>query len=298
MPVNSHPADTVQPVESQNLASSQADTANAYYAPQYLDGFPEAAPADTSLESIDTLAVMEVPPAGEATPFARSPLHNTPSMVLLMTGLIAVALCYHTGYKYIENFFHYMFSTRRRENLFEDHTVNETSILAALIANTCIIEGFIIFLAVQLLRPALAASLQASVFPHIATYCGLAAGFYIVQWMVYKLIGYTFTDKVGSKLWLDGFKASQSLLGLLLLPVLVLLMLYPNHGKLLLVIAATLYIVARLIFIYKGFRIFYGKMSSIVYFILYLCAVEIVPIVIMTGLTYWISDIYTIKTTT
>ncbi len=298
MPVNSHPADTVQPVESQNLASSQADTANAYYAPQYLDGFPEAAPADTSLESINTRPVMELPDGKAAQTFAHSPLHDTPSMALLLTGLLAVALCYHTGYKYIENFFHYMFSTRRRENLFEDHTVNETSILAALIANTCIIEGFIIFLAVQLLRPALAASLQASVFPHIATYCGLAAGFYIVQWMVYKLIGYTFTDKVGSKLWLDGFKASQSLLGLLLLPVLVLLMLYPTHGKLLLVIAATLYIVARLIFIYKGFRIFYGNMTSIVYFILYLCAVEIVPIVIMTGLTYWISDIYTIKTTT
>ena len=298
MPVNSHPADTVQPVESQNLASSQADTANAYYAPQYLDGFPEAAPADTSLQAIDTMPVMELPNGNQAQTFAHSPLRDTPSMALLLTGLLAVALCYHTGYKYIENFFHHMFSTRRRENLFEDHTVNETSILAALIANTCIIEGFIIFLAVQLLRPALAASLQASVFPHIATYCGLAAGFYIVQWMVYKLIGYTFTDKVGSKLWLDGFKASQSLLGLLLLPVLVLLMLYPNHGKLLLVIAATLYIVARLIFIYKGFRIFYGKMSSIVYFILYLCAVEIVPIVIMTGLTYWISDIYTIKTTT
>ena len=293
MPVNSHPADTVQPVESQNLASSQADTANAYYAPQYLDGFPEAAPVDTSLESINTRPVMELPDGNAAQTFAHSPLHDTPSMALLLTGLLAVALCYHTGYKYIENFFHYMFSTRRRENLFEDHTVNETSILAALIANTCIIEGFIIFLAVQLLRPALAASLQASVFPHIATYCGLAAGFYIVQWMVYKLIGYTFTDKVGSKLWLDGFKASQSLLGLLLL-----LMLYPNHGKLLLVIAATLYIVARLIFIYKGFRIFYGNMSSIVYFILYLCAVEIVPIVVMTGLTYWISDIYTAKTTT
>ena len=298
MPVNSHPADTVQPVESQNLASSQADTANAYYAPQYLDGFPEAAPADTSLESINTRPVMELPDGNAAQTFANSPLHDTPSMALLLTGLLAVALCYHTGYKYIENFFHYMFSTRRRENLFEDHTVNETSILAALIANTCIIEGFIIFLAVQLLRPALAASLQASVFPHIATYCGLAAGFYIVQWMVYKLIGYTFTDKVGSKLWLDGFKASQLLLGLLLLPVLVLLMLYPTHGKLLLVIAATLYIVARLIFIYKGFRIFYGNMTSIVYFILYLCAVEIVPIVIMTGITYWISDIYTIKTTT
>ena len=115
--------------------------------------------ADTAF---NYLSVMEVPHVSEALPFARSPLHDTPSMVLLMLGLIAVALCYHTGYKYIENFFHYMFSTRRRENLFEDHTVNETSILAALIANTCIVEGFIIYFAVQLLMPDKAASLQGS----------------------------------------------------------------------------------------------------------------------------------------
>ena len=278
MPVPAHPADTVHPV----------DTVEPYYAPQYLDGFPTAAQeGDTVLGDIDGLPVMEIPAGDEAMNFPRSPLHDTPSMALLLTGLLAVALSYHTGYKYIENFFHHMFSTRRRENLFEDHTVNETTILFALIANTCITEGFLIYFAIQQLVPAFATSLQASVFPHVATYCGLAAGFYIAQWMVYKVLGYTFSDKVGSKLWLDGFKASQSFLGLLLLPVLVLVMLYPAHGKLLLGIAATLYLIARLIFIYKGFRIFYGNLSSILYFILYLCAVEIVPLAIFWGVTIW-----------
>ena len=265
--------------------------ASQHHEPQYLDGFPSTAAADTTLESINTLPVIEVPQASEAQPFTRSPLHDTPSMALLIAGLIAVALCYHTGYKYIENFFHYMFSTRRRENLFEDHTVNETSILAALIANTCIVEGFIIYLAVQLLRPDLSASLQGNVFLHIGAFCLMAAGFYVVQWLVYKVMGYTFSDREGSRLWLDGFKASQSLLGLLLLPVLVLLMVFTANGKLLLTVAALLYLVTRLIFIYKGFRIFYSNLSSFVYFILYLCAVEIVPLVIMTGVTIWICGI-------
>lgn len=279
--------------------TSQADTVTspaaadtvAHYTPQYLDGFPVTAAADTTLGSIDTLAVMEVPPKGEAVPFARSPLHDTPSMVLLIAGLIAVALSYHTGYKYIENFFHYMFSTRRRENMFEDHTVNETSILAALIANTCIVEGFLIYMAVQLLRPDLAPSLQSNTFLHIGAFCTIAMGFYAIQWLIYKIMGYTFSDKEGTKLWLDGFKATQALLGLVLLPVLVLLMVYTSHGKMLLGVAALLYLVARVIFIFKGFRIFYSNLSSYLYFILYLCAVEIVPLVILTGVTIWICGI-------
>ena len=290
MPVGHQIVDTVG---TQNVVPHAVNdsAAGQHYSAQYLDGFPAAEAGDSTLGSIDTLAVMEVPAAGSALPFVRSPLHDTPSMLLLLAGLIAVALCYHTGYKYIENFFHYMFSTRRRENLFEDHTVNETSILAALIANTCIVEGFLVYLAVQLLRPDLSASLQGNVFLHIGAYCLLAAGFYAVQWLIYKVIGYTFSDRESTRLWLDGFKSSQSLLGLLLLPVLVLLLVFTSSGKMLLVVAALLYLVARLIFIYKGFRIFYSNLSSCVYFILYLCAVEIVPLVIMTGITIWISGI-------
>jgi hypothetical protein len=234
---------------------------------------------------------MEIPDGAEAQPFTRSPLHDTPSMALLLAGMLAVALSYHKGYKYIENFFHYMFSTRRRENLFEDHTVNETSILAALIANTCIVEGLIIYFAVQLLCPSLAGLLRDNVFGHVAAYCGLALAFYAIQWLAYKVLGYTFSDKLGTKLWVDGFKASQAFLGLLLLPVLILLMLYPSYGKLLLSVAALLYLVGRLVFVIKGFRIFYGNLTSIIYFLLYLCAVEIVPLVLVTGLTYWISGI-------
>ena len=281
------------PVSANNIDSTQHnDTAAGPYSPQYLEGFPTTQAGDSALGKIDTLAVMEIPDGAEAQPFTRSPLHDTPSMALLLAGMLAVALSYHKGYKYIENFFHYMFSTRRRENLFEDHTVNETGILTALIGNTCIVEGFLIFAAVRMLCPSLAPALQANVFPHIAIYCGIAVLFYVGQWLVYKVLGYTFSDKQGTKLWIDGFKATQAFLGLLLLPVLILLMLYPYHGKLLLSIAASLYLIARLVFIFKGFRIFYGNLSSILYFLLYLCAVEIVPLAILASVTYWISGIY------
>ena len=281
------------PVSANHIDSTQHnDTAVGTYSPQYVEGFPTTQAGDSALGQIDTLAVMEIPDGAEAQPFTRSPLHDTPSMALLLAGMLAVALSYHKGYKYIENFFHYMFSTRRRENLFEDHTVNETGILTALISNTCIVEGFLIFAAVRMLCPSLAPALQANVFPHIAIYCGIAVMFYVGQWLVYKVLGYTFSDKQGTKLWIDGFKATQAFLGLLLLPVLILLMLYPNHGRLLLSIAVSLYLIARLIFIYKGFRIFYGNLSSILYFLLYLCAVEIVPLAILASVTYWISGIY------
>ncbi|MBR5727625.1 MAG: DUF4271 domain-containing protein, partial [Muribaculaceae bacterium] len=46
-----------------------------------------------------------------------------------------------------------------------------------------------------------------------------------------------------------------------------------------------LYICARFIFIFKGIRIFYSNLLSILYFILYLCGVEIVPLIVIYGIT-------------
>ncbi|MGM9811684.1 MAG: DUF4271 domain-containing protein [Muribaculaceae bacterium] len=40
-----------------------------------------------------------------------------------------------------------------------------------------------------------------------------------------------------------------------------------------------IYFVCRLIYIIKGFRIFFNNFTSIFYFILYLCSGEIIPLI-------------------
>jgi len=196
-----------------------------------------------------------------------------------------VALSYRGGYKYIRNLKHNMVSVRRRENMFEDHTVNETRILGALIANTCVNEGLLLYSALDYYTQL--GSLLHGIHSALAVLLlvAVAVVFYLGQLLAYKVVGYVFTDRVNSKLWLDGFKASQSLLGLLLLPVTALALLNPAHASVWLWLAAGLYVAARVVFICKGFRIFYEKLPSIVYFILYLCAVEIVPISIVVVCT-------------
>ena len=83
------------PVSANHIDSTQHnDTAVGPYSPQYLEGFPTTQAGDSALGKIDTLAVMEIPDGAEAQPFTRSPLHDTPSMALLLAGMLAVALSY------------------------------------------------------------------------------------------------------------------------------------------------------------------------------------------------------------
>jgi NhaC family Na+:H+ antiporter len=132
-------------------------------------------------------------------------------------------------------------------------------------------------------------------FDHVRAMASTTGPVFLIALVLYGFLGMnaasTGYDPAVAKGIQDAIAGAFNISPIVLLPVLVLLMLYPAHGKVLLAVAAALYFSARLIFIFKGFRIFYSNLSSILYFLLYLCAVEIVPLVIMTSVTYWICGI-------
>lgn len=265
--------------------SVAVDTSQLFHAPLYTDSFPTLPTADSVATPLNASGTLK-PVVGEpATPRGHSLIYDTGSMALLLAALFFLVVSYRTGYKYLENLAHNMFSVRRRESLFEDYTVNETQILSALIVLTCTLEGLLMYQAVSLWHPVLSARLQHAMSWHVLLFVGIALAFYLLQLVLYNVLGYIFSDKESTRVWLDGFKASQALLGLLLFPVVALSLTTPSLCKPMLISAIILYICTRFIFIFKGIRIFYSNLLSIVYFILYLCSVEIVPLIAIYGIT-------------
>lgn len=272
-----------------DTAHAVVDSAQLIISPHYVTDFGHG--VTTPLPSRDQweeVTVMEMPAGVAPTPVPPSPLRSPVVMGLMMLVAMAVVLSYRTGYKYLENFVRNMFSTRRRENLFDDHTVNETKILTALIGLSCVMQGFALMVGMSLAVPSLASGILRSPALSLGLGAAVVLAYYLLQLLVYHVLGYVFTDSISTRLWIDGFKATQSLLGLLLLPVIGVMLLKPELSTPMLLVAAGLYICARLVFICKGFRIFYGNLSSIVYFILYLCSLEIVPLAMLGAGTIYL----------
>ena len=272
-----------------DTAHAVVDSAQLIISPHYVTDFGHG--VTTPLPSRDQweeATVMEMPAGAAPTPVPPSPLRSPVVMGLMMLVAMAVVLSYRTGYKYLENFVRNMFSTRRRENLFDDNTVNETKILTALIGLSCVMQGFALMVGVSLAVPSLASGILRSPALSLGLGAAVVLVYYLLQLLVYHVLGYVFTDSISTRLWIDGFKATQSLLGLLLLPVIGVMLLKPELSTPMLLVAAGLYICARLVFICKGFRIFYGNLSSIVYFILYLCSLEIVPLAMLGAGTIYL----------
>ena len=121
------------------------------------------------------------------------------------------------------------------------------------------------------------------VFAPVGALAGLAALFYVFCLTGCVTVGYVFTDRVAAAQWRRGLNASSVLLGLFLsVPTLVSLF-YPSVTGAMLWVAASLYVLSRIAYIAKGFRIFYNNFPSLLYFILYLCSLEIIPLIIISN---------------
>ena len=289
------PNDSIQNIteNSAELTKASVDTVvvTKDHRAQYLGGFPLHGGNDTSFQRIDQMPVLEVPAAGNARTHNNSPLHDTGSMIMFLLSCLFLITSYRLGHVYVSNLVHNMFSTKGKDDLYTDHTMSDTRIIIALMINTCLMEGLLLFYGLSWYNPQLTLALQNSVFLHVLVLVLSAGLFMTLQLFMYRLIGFTFSDDKLTDLWVGGFLSSQAALGLLLFPIAVITLVFPATIKMMLMMSIILYILARIIFISKGFRIFFNNLSSSIYFILYLCAVEIVPPLLALAGTVYVCSI-------
>ena len=172
-----------------------------------------------------------------------------------------------------------LLSVRRRNNAFDEHTANETRVVALLLLGTCVMEGLLLYRWLGVITPA---TTSTAVFLTVAALIGLAGAYYLFQFAACAVVGYTFTDTLSASLWRRGLNASTAILGIALTVPALMSLFYPSITQQMLWLAVILYLLARICYIYKGFRIFYLNFNNWIYFILYLCTLEIIPVIILS----------------
>lgn len=210
---------------------------------------------------------------GETRP--TQPGQNSGVLTILVLTFLFVAFSFKHYSRLFKSSTQDLWSMRRRENAFDEHTSNETRTLIAMLFQLWVYEGILLF--GKLSNSSIS---EDKIFPTVASLIGLSAIFYLLQLLIYQIIGYVFSDKIGTSQLIKGFNASQVLLGITLLVPAFVSIFYPEHSGTMFNIAILLYFVARVIFICKGFRIFYHNFGSLLYFILYLCTLEIIPVIL------------------
>ncbi len=198
-------------------------------------------------------------------------------MLLLVGCTVLLAFNHRTCRRFATSFLQSLLITRRRSNSFDDTTAGESRIMLMMMGLTCLLEGIVLYIAAGRSHDT-QLTLHGSTQLALAAAIGVTTAYYFFQTVAYNTVGYVFASTEDRRLFVRAFHSSQTLLGVtLLIPTMVMLF-YPATTFAMIAIAAVLYFTARITFIWVGFRIFYNNFASLLYFILYLCTLEIVPL--------------------
>ena len=190
---------------------------------------------------------------------------------------LVIALRFRNNFKYALTMFRNLIETRTRQNIFDD-TVRETSLIVMLNILWIGSAGIICFDLFRFMNPEIGMSVSRS----IGMLWGMAlAGVYaLFLWWAYSAVGWVFSDAGHAALWVKGYSASQALMAPAFFLFALVSICRPDTSFQAALCAAVVFVLAKLAFIWKGYRIFFNQISSWVLFLCYLCSLEIVPLIL------------------
>lgn len=225
----------------------------------------------------DTFTTGRIPYSYGIQPYERPllPGYDTGVVCLVIVAFLFLSANFRHYSTFLKTFAQDLWKVRNRDNAFDDHTLSESRVISSLIIVLCLSQGIILSSISLLSNP------RAPIFLSLLVCFLFSAVFYYGMFFTYSLVGYTFTSQANTRQWLKGYRASQCLLGVVIVIPSLFLLFNPGLTEFVSIFALVLYVVARTIFIFKGLRIFYTNIFSCIYFVLYLCALELLPPVII-----------------
>ncbi|MCM1490156.1 MAG: DUF4271 domain-containing protein [Muribaculum sp.] len=218
---------------------------------------------------------------------------NDVSWIYLLLFVIFFLTCTRVkgNFKFAGAFLRDVIGVRERENMF-DVTVRETSfMLFAVLLSSCSLGvllckgvlhyGNLVWSPADI--PDITISYEGILIP-MGICMGLACAYTGLMWLTYYSVGHVFSDNLHTKMWVRGFTSSIALGGAVFLPLALIALAYPEYSPTITIVGLFMLILVKIVFIVKGFRIFFTESSLWVVFLYYLCSLEIIPMTITFGL--------------
>ena len=218
-----------------------------------------------------------------------------PGVSWILTGMLLLfalmAIRFSSNSKYLGALLRNAVEVRERGNVFDD-TVRETSFVAVLNLLWCVCGGVLLytFICRQALHPwawpqagrGFVLDAAAMGAPYGMAVCsGLVLIYMLFLVLMYTLTGNIFTDGKHTRMWVRGFLSATGLSTPLMFVLALAVICYPAITDGVLIAALVALILCKMVFIWKGFRIFFAQRGSWVLFLYYLCSLEIVPIILL-----------------
>ena len=257
------------------LSSQNTDTLSLLQQKQIS---PAKADSD-SLQLADLHAVQEVDSGFEGTPISYSPRTDDAIALTLLACFFLSSIALARGKKFLSQQVKDFVLHRERTSIFDSSTAADVRYLLVLVLQTCVLSGITFFNYFHDTCPALMDHVSSLLL--LGIYVGFCLAYFLLKWLLYMFLGWTFFDKNKTNIWLESYSALIYYVGFALFPFVLFLVYFDLSLTNLVIIGAIILIFTKILMFYKWIKLFFHQFSGLFLLILYFCALEIVPCLLL-----------------
>ena len=257
------------------LSSQNTDTLSLLQQKQIS---PAKADSD-SLQLADLHAVQEVDSGFEGTPISYSPRTDDAIALTLLVCFFLSSIALARGKKFLSQQVKDFVLHRERTSIFDSSTAADVRYLLVLVLQTCVLSGITFLNYFHDTRPALMDHVSSLLL--LGIYVGFCLAYFLLKWLLYMFLGWTFFDKNKTNIWLESYSALIYYVGFALFPFVLFLVYFDLSLTNLVIIGSIILIFTKILMFYKWIKLFFHQFSGLFLLILYFCALEIVPCLLL-----------------
>ena len=271
------------------LSSQNTDTLSLLQQKQIS---PAKADSD-SLQLADLHAVQEVDSGFEGTPISYSPRTDDAIALTLLVCFFLSSIALARGKKFLSQQVKDFVLHRERTSIFDSSTAADVRYLLVLVLQTCVLSGITFLNYFHDTCPALMDHVSSLLL--LGIYVGFCLAYFLLKWLLYMFLGWTFFDKNRTNMWLESYSALIYYIGFALFPFVLFLVYFDLSFTNLIIIGSIILIFTKMLMFYKWIKLFFHQFGDLFLLILYFCALEIVPCLLLYQGMVRINDILLIK---
>ena len=257
------------------LSSQNTDTLSLLQQKQI-----STAKADSdSLQLADLHAVQEVDSGFEGTPISYSPRTDDAIALTLLVCFFLSSIALARGKKFLSQQVKDFVLHRERTSIFDSSTAADVRYLLVLVLQTCVLSGITFLNYFHDTCPALMDHVSSLLL--LGIYVGFCLAYFLLKWLLYMFLGWTFFDKNKTNIWLESYSALIYYVGFALFPFVLFLVYFDLSLTNLVIIGSIILIFTKILMFYKWIKLFFHQFSGLFLLILYFCALEIVPCLLL-----------------
>lgn len=262
-------------IQSGTLNSQRTDTL-----PLFRQGQQTLAKADSdSLQLAEVHASQEVESGFQGTPISYSPRTDDAIALTLLACFFLSSIALARGKKFLSQQVKDFVLHRDRTSIFDSSTAADVRYLIVLIVQTCVLVGITFFNYFHDTTPVLMERVSPLLL--LGIYVGSCLAYFLLKWLLYMFLGWTFFDKNRTNMWLESYSTLIYYVGFALFPFVLFLVYFDLSFTNLIIIGAIILIFTKILMFYKWIKLFFHHFGTLFLLILYFCALEIVPCLLL-----------------